>query len=790
MDHLEPSTFKRVVGFYIPRDLIPSDWLCDSQNPIDNLKSLLEKANGGLDCCGTPEELLKDLKNFFGFSGSYVAFGLPTKEYFKKEVTKYKSASGKTYIYKNDFFTCINSIISNPEYSQKNMIVQKSLNLLFRALASQLSSNSEMMEYPKEKLQELRSSFHNVMTKSNMKFHGFPRMKTPEAVAKQWFRWFHICGIYGIEKELEAILNKSFRCLPVKQNEDTYIKFFAAFSLVFRTTYHFFDQVLEPKTISGKPIVRVFEIGEEIWIIGKELLKMVKQRNWKWKDLEKYIDGMPDLGVCRANELTDVIGVEALKKIEFVKVPITYQLFHSTPIPYRPSGYCIPASFAIQHVFEKMILVHKLFQIVKTNRYKVVEQFIKTICNRLDGAIFIDVREFEWMKNLWDFEYETNFKNGLMKMIREKDDFTMEHVKEEIEYLGLETEFPEIFNFVSSCPSPNMKTAVNETIMKYLMAWFFNVKNPPEMEININNNICDTDPKKEEPKKKKKKAKKVVQEEAPPTKVQESAACPKCFRASEFTRKVNEKLRLSKVENRHLKKELARIEVEKEEKEEQIQILRQKLEEKDRKILEMAKEKEEFLEELHQKFVKMEAEKEAYPEPVITEEVKDRVYSILKIRNTLKSENPLGKLQEMLDQMSMNSKTVKKIVKKEKKSFEVSCKEFMDTVALETTRILVNPSIQPKIPEFPSFSKEFIDCYKKSTSQELPIICASLLQPEELPECLICLIEMTPDQDTVKCVTCTKSYHTECAREWFKVKRTCPTCKSGMLDETEFPSLS
>ncbi|CAL2035815.1 unnamed protein product [Caenorhabditis brenneri] len=63
--------------------------------------------------------------------------------------------------------------------------------------------------------------------------------------------------------------------------------------------------------------------------------------------------------------------------------------------------------------------------------------------------------------------------------------------------------------------------------------------------------------------------------------------------------------------------------------------------------------------------------------------------------------------------------------------------------------------------------------------------------PEEKPdtECLICLLEMKPDQKTLKCDHCRKTMHHKCAADWHKVKRSCAHCRREQLDPNEFPSL-
>uniref|UniRef100_A0A1I7TYR3 RING-type domain-containing protein n=1 Tax=Caenorhabditis tropicalis TaxID=1561998 RepID=A0A1I7TYR3_9PELO len=64
--------------------------------------------------------------------------------------------------------------------------------------------------------------------------------------------------------------------------------------------------------------------------------------------------------------------------------------------------------------------------------------------------------------------------------------------------------------------------------------------------------------------------------------------------------------------------------------------------------------------------------------------------------------------------------------------------------------------------------------------------------PDELDdrECLICMVEMISFQGTVKCFSCSRRLHNDCATRWLKEKSTCPACYDPMLDPNEYPPLS
>ncbi|ULT86933.1 hypothetical protein L3Y34_006580 [Caenorhabditis briggsae] len=313
-----------------------------------------------------------------------------------------------------------------------------------------------------------------------------------------------------------------------------------------------------------------------------------------------------------------------------------------------------------------------------------------------------------------------------------------------------------------------------------------------------------------------------------PESSKESQSCLKCSRASHFADVANEKLRVSKVECKHLKKELANVELEVEvqkqkglDKDERIRILEKLLKSKDDIIerqnmdllqkqdvimnLEMEVESKEII--IQEKSTTIENLEKSLKrkdyrineleapqssefrimEPTRsdeeTEKVRDVLFKLLEIQGTLRSGNPVGKCRELAQRICMKAHN----------------KEIEDATRIEAIKFCEKAKIYiqtPKLPEFPALSRGFLKTYEDIFKSEAPKICQSLLKtPEVKPgeladtDCLICIEEMESEEGTIKCECCKRRYHTECAQEWFKTKRTCPACSSALLDDSEFPTL-
>ncbi|PIC23567.1 hypothetical protein B9Z55_017230 [Caenorhabditis nigoni] len=328
----------------------------------------------------------------------------------------------------------------------------------------------------------------------------------------------------------------------------------------------------------------------------------------------------------------------------------------------------------------------------------------------------------------------------------------------------------------------------------------------------------------------------------------ESQACPKCSRASHFADVANEKLRLSKVECKHLKKDLANADLEVEiqkqkvaDKEERIRMLEEllkskndiierqnidllekqnvimnfemEMESKDNTIRENSvtiKKLEKSVEMKDYRINELEAQQSSELrtlEPTRsdeeTEKVRDVLFKLLEIQGTLKSGNPVGKCRELAQRICMkaHNKQIEDATRIEAIQFCEKAKIYTEAVNTQLEMIrgsrVVKPEEIPELPEFPALSQGFLKAYENIFKSEAPKICQSLIKTPEVKlgeladtDCLICIEDMDSEEGTIKCECCKRRYHLECAQEWFKTKRTCPACSSPLLEESEFPSLS
>ncbi|CAP35951.2 Protein CBG18518 [Caenorhabditis briggsae] len=327
------------------------------------------------------------------------------------------------------------------------------------------------------------------------------------------------------------------------------------------------------------------------------------------------------------------------------------------------------------------------------------------------------------------------------------------------------------------------------------------------------------------------------QQETGNPRTKESETCQKCFRASQFTRTANEKLRLAKIECKHLKKELAKAELDVEvikqkemDKDERIKMLENLLKLKDMELLEkqdtilqmevemdrIVHEKSTEIKELKDSLLEKDdmiktLKAERHPELRFlaptrsdehTEKVRNILFKLLEVKDTLLRGNPVGRCRELGQRLIMKckSRAIENATRIEMIRFCNEVKIYKEAVDNQLVVIRGNQQVKPEeipeLPEFPVLSQEFLENYKDVVKSEVPKICHSLLKaPEVKPgeladnDCLVCIEEMDCEEETIKCECCKRRYHTKCAQQWFKTKRTCPACGSGLSHASDFPVL-
>ncbi|CAO4377030.1 unnamed protein product [Caenorhabditis nigoni] len=715
-------------------------------------------------------------------------------------------------------------------------------------------------------------------------------------------------GVLASDKDAAAEVYEIFKSYtekyPLAENRDDYLLMVSYIGAVARTLQEFMTESIPSNT---KATVRLFSAGKDNFVMAHELLQSLKNKNLDVSGFEEEVLGMPKLSTLEFREVARKVNIQDMKNIEFIRINHPETSLQATRIPSPNGDYCVRAIDAFHELLNDMIVAKKVFQTIDIDQFKHIEDFFDSVKDffRSDrGVYFISLDDLNLIKSMWEVCYESKLKTSKqakttrkVRNVRNRDS-EMDELKKV--YHNLERCFPDIKDIVGGEYLKKKPTDMYAAIFQWQVialsdeitymddflhsqkvctewipgspccgegAELMEIVKTAYAQFHAEKDAKEAATGAPQKKKRSKKVKKTKEPTLPlPTpelsltapesssdresetpEAKESQACPKCSRASHFADVANEKLRLSKVECKHLKKDLANAELE-------VEILKQKVTDKDERIRmleELLKSKDDIIGRQNmdllakqdtimnfemevetrdnslqeksttienlEKSLKMkdyrineleapQSSEARIMEPTRsdeeTEKVRGLLFKLLEIQGTLKSGNPVGKCREIAQRICMkaHNKQIEDATKIEAIRFCEQAKIYTQAVNSQLEMIrgsqLVKPEEIPELPEFPALSKRFLKAYKDIFKTNAPKICHSLLKtPEVRPgeladtECLICIAEMESEEGTIKC-ECKRRYHMKCAKEWFKTKRTCPACSSPLLDDSEFPELA
>ncbi|EFO97745.1 hypothetical protein CRE_15902 [Caenorhabditis remanei] len=860
------NDFNKVLRTFIPKELIPPTWKYDeNKKSVENIESLMKF--GQLEIVESAEQLNKDI-------GSYMCFPGATQHFDMDPVVSpcpydYASLKNTLYIYKKDLYRFFGSKDICPLKQWQRYEVEWALQeclqrmdfgshheMIVKPDIKQIAKDGERVLKKLMEVLELSEDYEIVYEDLKKSMLDFLPVEIRDTISELFEE---IIESYPTEKyslELSQIV--------------TWIGFILEAIEVYLRKESIHLPPLNSVSLT-KPVIRLFSIDKNHFVMAHELLKTLKNHNIDVSEFEKEVLGMPKLSTFTFREVVEKVDKDVMKNLEFVKMEDFRLIFAQTPIPTYDGGYCTLAVDALRDILMDMILAKKVFQTIEEKDWIHIKQFFKSIESYFDqtrGVYFINLKDVKTIKDLWENIYNTHLKRSSPKQMKtlKNTGFPVKHLKETLQFFELENCFEGILEYAapiyfkvaadkesstSHLHQAVMQCQLNSLVRKVPMLLKFIHKQgacdrlsivkcelcdgktlaeeieeplgfeigkeprsskdtnsvPEKLNAETQELSADTTEKPTQKKKKSKKSKQpILPEEAKP---KESNACPKCERAGKFTREANEKLRLSKIEVKQLKKDLIRNQLENEEikqkvmdKDERIRMLEKLLEEKDDVIKEQEeklKEQSAVIEDLRGVEKKEDSQTVNDEETAKIEGVKS---NLLTIKGVFHTESPVSKCTEIVNRLIMNTRNeeTKQMAVIEMRRFTKEATEYMEGVEDRIAMIQCNQFNAaeeiPELPEFPVFSQEFLEAYKIILKSRPPVICQQLLSLSEKvsdeledTECVICLNNMDLENETTKCGCCKRRYHNGCIQDWLKVKMTCPTCNSGLLDEEEFPVL-
>ncbi|KAF1754318.1 hypothetical protein GCK72_020878 [Caenorhabditis remanei] len=820
------NDFEKVLRDFIPKELIPPTWKFDeNKTRVKNIQSLLK--GGQLNMFEHAEQLEIQIGDYMCFPKNVEYFKMDPFERIAPTPMEYLSLKKKEYIHKSDLCLMFDYDEIFPEAGWQRSAADWILNECWTKM--QFGDHHEMIVNPdmekiieeiNKALDQQDSVIKTLNTSQKATFYETFSDKMPVKTVMSDF-------ILGC---MEDIVEQ----YPVKKYSAELSRILAGVALVMEAVEDFVrnESIHLPPLNSvplTKPVIRLFSIDKNRFVMAHELLKTLKNCNIDVSGFEKEVNGMPKLSTFTFREVVEKVDKDVMKNLEFVKMETdSHLMFKQTPIPTYDGGYCILAVDALRDILMEMILAKRVFQAIEEKDWIHIKKFFKSIESYFDqtrGVYFIDLKDAKTIKELWENIYNTHLKQSSpspkLKKTSKMTGSQSSHLHLAVLHCQINSlvrKVPMLLKFIHKqgacdrlsivgCELCDGKALVEEIveplgseIEEEALSSEDTKSETEESSAEAPEQTADTE---EKPSQKKKKSKKSKQPTPPEeAKPKQSNACPKCERAGKFTREANEKLRLSKIEVKQLKKDLIRNQLENEEikqkvmdKDERIRMLERLLEEKDDVIKEQAA----IIEDLRRVQEKEDSQTVIDEETAKIEDVKS---NLLAIKGVLRTDSPVTKCTDIVNRLIMNTKNkkTKQMAEMEMRRFTKEATEYMEAVDDRLAMIQCNQFDAaeeiPELPEFPVFSQGFRSIYENIMKSRPPVICQQLLSPSEKvsdeledTECVICLNNMDLEDETTKCGCCKRRYHNGCIQDWLKVKMTCPTCNSGLLDEQEFPVL-
>ncbi|CAO4368973.1 unnamed protein product [Caenorhabditis nigoni] len=469
------SQITHVIKKYIPEKLmncvkLPSDYEEKELNAEEMVQAILSNSDNMLRMYGTAGELLLNLKTFQNFPLSHRCFGYDPKEPYSKIPIVYRNMDGEAFMNKVDVYCLLSrlsveNLIENPK-SEELFCSMKAI--LLKCYEENITgvcefciyeeASWEPIQYIFSALQELstkKSSFVSEEWKRNLKSYE-EALGMFKSLLPMW-KEHEYCGF---EKDLKTFF--ASKCgnfhnvnLPIR----TFAEFLKGFFSDSPTMNLPYDKEKNPNCVIS---VRVFESHGAQFVMKSELFNAINIRNPNSKRLEcKEINGKLMTMSCEKvqNKYKDRIG-----NIEFIKCPIQRTDHKAVPIMTPSGGHCILATDCLFEILNEFIFTHQIFQKIDSeNRMNVLRRFLLQIANFFSphhkSIFFVTLKEQDKQKEEM-IKFWKQFENIPAKYVRdvEKDGFSVQSLKDELEYLGLTELFPEIQEYAESVYSEVLNT--------------------------------------------------------------------------------------------------------------------------------------------------------------------------------------------------------------------------------------------------------------------------------------------------------------------------------------------
>ncbi|CAO4368980.1 unnamed protein product [Caenorhabditis nigoni] len=452
------STIHDTIVKYIPKTLLrsvklPADMIFENEEEM--VQVILSNSDNMLRMYGTSQELLLNLKKFQNFPLSHRRFGFHFKDAYTAIAIMYSNMDGIPFVNKADAFCLFQKIIdSNRFESAESFRLFYSMQaILLKSHEEKILGICEFFKYDKDLLSKLQDEFlqfhQKFLAQESSTIHEDWTFEKALEMFKSVLPVWNQREYPGFENDLKAFFDsKSGNFNDVSVVLRSFANFWKTYISVNPEMFLPYDKQKNPNC---PIVVRVFEDHGVQFVMKSELFNAINIRNPNSKRLEcKEVNGKL---MTMSYEKVQRKYKDRIGNIEFIKYPIQRAGHKAVPIMTPSGGHCILAMDFLFEFLKELIFTHRIFQ--KTDCKHKLRRFLlryNEFFSPHHKSIFFVTLEKQCFEGDKLMFFWRDYENIPYKCVRNvgEDGFTVQDLKEELEYLGLTETFPDIQDFVDT----------------------------------------------------------------------------------------------------------------------------------------------------------------------------------------------------------------------------------------------------------------------------------------------------------------------------------------------------
>ncbi|KAF1763989.1 hypothetical protein GCK72_003935 [Caenorhabditis remanei] len=423
------------------------------------IQKILDKSNYKLRMYGSADELVQNLKIYQNFQKSYRFFKTEF-EPFTTTATIYRSLKDEEYICKSDLFVILQNMALDIIPAADSAEVFPMIIVFLLSEQDELPHRMEFIKFDQKVFDEIEMEMRETkklcaISLSELVVLGtqFAAGNFDSLVAK-----FEKVNVVKrdpdeIREELKDYYNKIKASNPNPVKDLVLLLITTAAMICLNQIINVKrPEMFHPNSINKTPmIVRLFEEGDQKFVMESEMVIAMFP--------EEASEIFGKKGEVEFHNYSTITLDEALRqgagRVEFIRYPIKRAKHRAVPIegpdPEDPNDWCILALDAFFEYMKSAITGFKIFQKCGTsadafgNAEHMFSALEKVFKHEVKSPYFLQIESINYMLTTLQNDMKSFPTTKDVRNVK-KNGFTVQHLKNELNHLGLTGTFPEILD--------------------------------------------------------------------------------------------------------------------------------------------------------------------------------------------------------------------------------------------------------------------------------------------------------------------------------------------------------